>query len=301
MKVSICMITYNHESFIKKAIEGVLMQVTDFDIELLISNDCSPDNTHKVIEEVRNNHAKKHLINYINHETNVGMMTNFISTLQACTGDFVCVCEGDDYWTDPLKLQKQVAVLQENQDCHICFTDNSKLLPDGNISPAISKNIAVKTNFEDLIQGNFIANLTMMYRQTDLSSIPDYFYQFKIGDWPLFLWLLNKTNNKVYYLKEDTAMYRVGVGVSKDIREHALKEYNILETILQAFYNDSEFSSNKVIIKKAISGLSEKVMGFHNRNKSYSKALKILINQFIKKPSFRLVKLYLYSLQKGLS
>ena len=110
--VSVCMITYGHEAFIEEAIKGVLMQETEFEFELIISNDCSLDATDSIIKKIIDTHPKGAIINYTSHEKNIGMMPNFIYALQRCRGKYVAVCEGDDYWTAPLKLHRQVAILE---------------------------------------------------------------------------------------------------------------------------------------------------------------------------------------------
>ena len=104
--VSIASITYNHEKFIAQAIDSFLMQETDFDFEIIIGEDCSTDDTLKIIKEYKAKYPD--IIKLITSESNVGMMTNFIRTLEACSGKYIALCEGDDYWTDTLKLQKQV-------------------------------------------------------------------------------------------------------------------------------------------------------------------------------------------------
>ena len=115
-KVSVCMITYGHEKFIEEAINGVLMQECDFVVELIIANDCSPDKTDAVIQNILCNHPRASWIKYIKHDKNLGMMPNFIFAMQECKGKYIALCEGDDYWTDPSKLQKQVDFLEANSD-----------------------------------------------------------------------------------------------------------------------------------------------------------------------------------------
>ena len=110
------MVTYNHEKFISEAIEGVLIQQTNFSFELIIANDASTDGSDKIINEFIANHPKGNLIKYFKHEKNVGMMQNFTFALGHCKGKYIALCEGDDYWTDPLKLQKQVDFLEANED-----------------------------------------------------------------------------------------------------------------------------------------------------------------------------------------
>src|SRR5690606_34101688 len=119
--ISVCMITYNHEAYIKQAIEGILMQQTNFDVELIIADDCSTDRTETIIRELIENHSENFKIKYYRHDINIGMMPNFIFSLKKCTGKYIALCEGDDYWTDPLKLQKQVDFLEGNPEYGICF------------------------------------------------------------------------------------------------------------------------------------------------------------------------------------
>jgi glycosyltransferase involved in cell wall biosynthesis len=116
IKVSVVMITFNHENYIREAIEGVLMQETDFEMELIISNDCSTDATNIVIEDFLLNHPNAFKVKYFNQEKNLGMMPNFIFTLNQSKGNYIAICEGDDYWTDTYKLQKQVDFLEANPE-----------------------------------------------------------------------------------------------------------------------------------------------------------------------------------------
>lgn len=110
--VSVWMITYNHEKFIAQAIDSVIMQKTNFDYEIVIGEDCSTDRTREIVLEYKAKHPDKFKL--LLQEKNVGMMQNFIVTLKTCNGKYIALLEGDDYWTDPLKLQKQVDFLQAN-------------------------------------------------------------------------------------------------------------------------------------------------------------------------------------------
>ena len=98
IKVSVCMITYNHERFIAQAIESVLMQETDFRVELVIGEDCSTDGTRAIVREFGERFPER--IRLLLPEHNLGMMPNFVATLSACRGQYVALLEGDDYWTD---------------------------------------------------------------------------------------------------------------------------------------------------------------------------------------------------------
>lgn len=116
--VSVNMITYNHSLYIAQAIEGVLMQRVNFKIELIIGEDCSTDNTAAIVTA----YAEKHpdIIKTRFNICNMGMTINGLETLKLCTGKYIAFCEGDDYWTDPFKLQKQVDFLEANPEYSLC-------------------------------------------------------------------------------------------------------------------------------------------------------------------------------------
>lgn len=121
------MITYNHEKFIKDALTGVLEQIIDFSMEVNVFDDCSTDNTKKVIHKIISEHPKGKLVNYIRHEKNIGLDSNYIYSIKYCKGKYVAICEGDDYWIDKNKLQKQVDFLQRHPDYYLCFHKGIRL------------------------------------------------------------------------------------------------------------------------------------------------------------------------------
>src|SRR5574344_2319007 len=112
--LSIVTITYNHEPFIAKTIEGVLMQQVKFPIELIIAEDCSTDGTRAICQQYAEQYPD--LIRLITSESNVGAIANERRAMLAARGKYIAFCEGDDYWTDPLKLQKQVDFLESHPD-----------------------------------------------------------------------------------------------------------------------------------------------------------------------------------------
>ncbi len=113
--VSVKMITYNHEPYIRQAIEGVLSQKTNFPFELVIGEDCSTDGTREIVFD----YAKRYpdIIHVITSEFNVGMKANGKRTFDACKGKYIAYCEGDDYWNRDDKLQKQVNYMESHPEC----------------------------------------------------------------------------------------------------------------------------------------------------------------------------------------
>ncbi len=117
--VSICCITYNHEPYLQRALDSFLMQETTFPVEIVLAEDCSTDGTRTICEEYATRYPKK--IHYICSETNVGAVENEARALRAAKGKYIALCEGDDYWTEPLKLQKQVDFMETHPEYSVTF------------------------------------------------------------------------------------------------------------------------------------------------------------------------------------
>jgi len=173
--VSVIMITYNHENYIEEAINGVLMQECDFDFELIVANDCSPDNTDEVIRRILHEHSKLTFIKYINRGANVGMIENFMDSLKRSNGKYIALCEGDDYWTDPLKLQKQVNFLEKNGEyamaCHNALVmdeinSSSRLFFDSDHQKQICTT-------KDTLNIHFCPTASILFRKQAISTLDE--------------------------------------------------------------------------------------------------------------------------------
>lgn len=248
--VSVVMITYAHENYIEQAINGVLMQVCDFEVELIITNDCSPDKTDAVIIDIIKTHPKASWIKYIRHEKNIGMMPNFIFTLKEAKGKYIAMCEGDDYLTDPLKLQKQVDFLEKNEEYVLSFTKSMELFQDkgGLFETTYPQNIE-NLNFQELLSHDwFIRTATIVFRknQLDLTFLNKLKYS---ADFFLQLLLISK--GKFHFLEEITSVYRRhsgGISNSKSIvylerRLQFMENLKILNKYL-------DYTFDKAIIKE---------------------------------------------------
>lgn len=202
------MITYNQEHFIKKAIESVLMQETNFAYELVIGEDLSTDYTRKLCEDF----AKKYpnIIKLLPSTKNNGMMYNYLRTLKACNGKYIAFCEGDDYWIDPLKLQKQVDILEANEKIGLVYTNYSIVDEAGNTL----ENQKYKTNLpsgniiHELVKGQFPWTVTVCFRKKLIEGNEDFVFKshYKMGDFPL--WLHLGYTHEFQYLDDVTSCYR---------------------------------------------------------------------------------------------
>ncbi len=164
------MITYGHEEYIAMAIEGVLIQHCDFNVELIIGDDCSPDNTEQIVKSYIFNHPHGSWIKYKRHDNNIGMHANAMWAFEQCTGDYVAICEGDDFWTDPLKLSKQVRFLETHTDFSGCC-HQSLVIKNGIQSGLFCLNTPSIIGLDDLLGKRIFHTASVVFRSSVVSLI----------------------------------------------------------------------------------------------------------------------------------
>lgn len=206
--LSVLCLTYNHERFILKALDSFLMQETSFPIEIVIGEDRSSDNTLAMIEDYRNRFPK--IIRLITSETNVGVTENFRRTLNACRGRYIALCEGDDYWEDRMKLQRQVEFLESNQSFVITYHDAYVLDGVSEKSFQLPQQYRCDATKDELINARPLSTLTVCFRNI-LSEIPSEFNHAPMLD--LCLWSLLGQHGEGKYLGHlKPAIYRAHEG-----------------------------------------------------------------------------------------
>lgn len=211
MKVSIAMVTYRHERFLAQAIESVLNQRTNFDFELVIGDDASPDRTGAIAREYAARYPDK--IRLEEQPVNVGLTRNLSRTIGACRGEYIAWLEGDDYWTSPEKLQRQADYLDANRDCAWCFTRAIVVDESGNEidAPPAVRTVKPKYTLEDYLSRIFQPRAcTVMFRHRLFDKFPDWFYGMPTGDMPLHV--LNCAKGDIGFVDEVMAAYRIHPG-----------------------------------------------------------------------------------------
>lgn len=215
--VSICCITYNQEKYIRGAIESFLIQKTTFPVEIIIHDDASTDKTTQIVEEYADKHPDLIIPVYqtVNqYSQGIKPLPNFV--FPRARGKYIALCEGDDYWIDPYKLQKQVDFLEENEeyglvhgDCHFYYQDKDKWEYYANKFLSNKKKIEDKNElFSRLIDADYkIRTATVLFKRDLLSMIPANDVKFLMGDTPMWLDFSQKT--KLKYLDEVFAVYRI--------------------------------------------------------------------------------------------
>ncbi|WP_281725745.1 glycosyltransferase family 2 protein [Lachnoclostridium phocaeense] len=259
MLLSVIVITYNHEKYLEQSLKSILNQKTKFPIEILVGNDCSTDNTELVLEKYRNNSN----ITVYNRRNNLGATKNLVDLINRAQGKYIALLEGDDFWIDNYKLQKQVDYLEKHPDCnsishaHIKVNENNEKLDEYRTS-----NCETDFFLKDLQKKYWLyqtATLVFRYDQgVDFSKIAE--LHPLIGDITLSCLLLK--NGKMHYFPEVMSAYRTvqknNKSASGKIAANMKNEYlNILslysgieENIL---YKGALFNHSAIRVKEFIS------------------------------------------------
>ena len=259
--VSVVVLTYNHEKYIKQALDSILMQKVNFDYEILIGDDASTDNTVKILEEYQNKYPN--VIKLFLNKTNLGATQNAYNVLMNVKGRYLATCEGDDYWTDVNKLQIQVDYLEKNKDlvgCTHYFTvvdEESKPLKNQYLSWIKQKDLFTLNDFEGMFLPGQPA--TFLRRNLFLDKSIDFTCLYKIhrnvGDKTMmFLYLLN---GNFGLIKKNMSCYRksyynsVTAIIHGDKLKFLSEDYDILKTfekISLDLNNKNKFLKGKKII-----------------------------------------------------
>lgn len=281
ISVSICCLTYNHEHYIEECLKGFLMQQTNFSFEILIHDDASTDNTLEIIT----NYEKKHpeLFRVVKQNVNQfsqGIQPFFKFLFPIANGKYIAYCEGDDFWTDPLKLQKQVDFMEKNEHIQICSTNYNILRGDRLIKSLRKTKLQIFSQY-DLILKNRTGTLTGLIRNN--FKIPDYLSEAAIGDLSLLLFL-TRNKGKLAVLPFNSAVFRVnekGIYSGASIGENMQKGFSDKILFLKHNQKDPLFIFYSII-------------GYFKQSSTY------FIKAFFKNSSanFRYAKIYLKEIVK---
>ena len=220
--VSICMVTYNHEKYIAKALDSILMQQCNFKYDVLIGDDVSTDSTRSIIKRYAEEHPE--IFIPIFHEKNLGYQgqVNFTRVLEACKGKYIAVLEGDDYWSDPNKLQMQFDFMEANPEYVMCFTEvdmvdeNSKLIENDVYRKLKDDTLTIQNVI--ISYKNLMPTATLFFRNQLPHPLPDFFTKAQNGD--LALQLIVAHFGKIKYIPKKTACYRRHSGGITKTKEH---------------------------------------------------------------------------------
>ena len=205
--VSVCLTCFNQELWIRDAVESVLIQETSFDFEIIISDDCSTDGTWSSLLNIQAEFPEKILL--VRQEHNVGLAQNWADVIGKARAGYIAYLEGDDFWTDPLKLEKQFRQLNANSSYALSFHDYIVIDENGNKSPHqpfVNSAKRDRTKVE-MASGCLIHQNTMMFRK-NFDSLPNGFFQAPDHDTFFIGWLSN-WGSAAYHNEIGPLMYRI--------------------------------------------------------------------------------------------
>lgn len=268
--VSSCIISYAQEDFIEATLLAALAQRVGASNEIIVGDDLSPDNSLVLIENISKTNSK---IRVLHTDKNLGMHRNWARTIAACTGKYIAICEGDDSWTDPQKLQKQIDLLEQHPEAAACFSNASILNEDGSFSPYSY----VNTPFTTLeaqefftLNHNPIPTCTLVFRRSYFDGFPEAYYRSPFADWILHTVLIQKGH--YLFLNETTATYRkhaggVWSGQKAEIQlENKLKALKIIDSLVLPQY--------RPLVKEAIRKQLDELLYFHRNQTNRFKFFK---------------------------
>jgi glycosyltransferase involved in cell wall biosynthesis len=247
IKVTVVLLTYNHELYITKALHSILAQEIDFEIQIIVADDGSQDSTRSIVNEFFKTYPEKFLI--FEKESNQGVRTNVLSCLEAIKGDYIAILDGDDYWNDLKKLQKQVDFLDENQDFNGVFHDAEIAHVDSaeNLLFNQKKYYSQSYVFKDVIYPSDLISRKMILPSSSAllrSSILELVNKSFLVDNYSILWKLTCfgiKNSKFYFINEPMSIYHnhhKGISKSDNDKFH-LSHIKFLRSLLQDdFYQD---------------------------------------------------------------
>lgn len=226
--VSVLVQTYQHVGFIRDCLDGILMQKTNFPFEILLGDDGSVDGTREIVKDYANKHPNNIRLFWHNRENNIAIggrptgRFNFLYNIFSAKGKYIALCEGDDYWTDPLKLQKQVDFMEANPEYSLVFTNgkikySNESIPEHLIyTNSIAKGTTPynaspipneTTDIHTLANGNYIHTAGVLFVNWFKDGVPAYMAKVTIGDWPLHM--TTATKGLIKYMDDTTFCYRV--------------------------------------------------------------------------------------------
>ncbi len=238
-KVSVCMITYNHAKYIRKAIQGVLKQKVNFPMELIIADDCSTDETLEIVQDEISKNTTGVKIELIKNERNIGVNRNFVGALYACNGIYIAICEGDDFWSDNSKIQIQYDFLESNSSFVMSFHMAETKFSDGKKGYQIPNDTTKKNlSFGDLLSGHYtIPTLATFFRNTIKGKLPDQFLQITNCDTFLFLFLTQYGDAYFHSSIEKAThlLHEGGIWGMRNAYEKSKKSYRTYSKIYEYF------------------------------------------------------------------
>jgi len=241
MKLSVCVVTYNHEKYLAEALDSILMQEVDFPIEIEIGEDRSTDKTLEICRAYEKEYPE--IIRLHVNEKNLGYNWNFYRTMEQCRGEYVAVLDGDDLWTDPQKLKKQIDFLDNHPEYSMCFSKYYVCDEDSKLGQVTG--FSGDYDLNDVLAGQCPGTRTVVFRKKYFPAVlPDEFEQISYADHILFALIARQ--GPIYGLDEPLAAYRMNpesIYSSKTMETRSLNIIQNYQLMKKVFSNKEQLKA----------------------------------------------------------
>ena len=270
--VTVCLITYNQRLYVEHAINSILSQKVNFEWELIIADDFSTDGTQLIIQEYKKKYFDK--IKILHREKNIGAAKNWIELINTASAKYIAYLEGDDYWLDDNKLQKQVDFLEERNDCSMCFTNNVNIDSNDNLikDRVVPNEFAKDLNHEDILANNyFIGSGSALYRRIAIPNpLPLIFEKIVNGDY--YIYAIITKSGLAGYLDINSLAYRLhnnGIWTKNSEANKQWAMYNTFKIAFSNFNETSERAALKKNLKKILQNMSWIYLELNNKSRIF--------------------------------
>ena len=211
--ISVCVITYNQADYIAQTLDSILKQKTAFRYEIVIGEDLSKDATKAICETYAERYPS--VIRLLETPKNFGGVGNLVRTIKACRGKYVALLEGDDYWTDDKKLEKQIAQLESDDQMTFCFTGRKNFYENENRFEEVDENKGNnRFDARDFAKTTYFHTSTAVFRKPKTDDWFDKLKNATIGDRPLYIALLMESGGYALKLRDVCSVFRLNYGSS---------------------------------------------------------------------------------------
>ena len=207
--VSVCVTTYNHAKYIAQALESILRQRTSFGVEIVVGDDCSSDDTVAICQRYVEHYPDR--VRLLTTPRNMGMRANYRRTIEAARGEYIAICDGDDFWCDDEKLQLQVAEFEKDRKVGLCYSRSKRFYVGAKEEWSYPRG-EMYCDFGRLLFDNTVDNVTALARRDMVLQYyrevcPEQHPEWLTDDQPMWLWVAAKS--KVVALERVTAAHRL--------------------------------------------------------------------------------------------
>lgn len=203
-KVSVITLAYNSAQYIEQTIKGVVHQQTTFPVQHVLADDCSSDSTFDICQQWQR--LRPDIVDTSRNSRNLGLQANFMQAYSRCEGEYVAMCDGDDYWFDRTKLQTMVDYMDAHPDCAVAFHRVINYFEDNGTKSLSNGGQKEIMTIMDLARSNTITNCSVLYRRKNVPELPEWIANIKLCDYAMHM--LNACHGYIRYFARPMAVYR---------------------------------------------------------------------------------------------